>query len=102
MAAPGLTGVARPGSAQGAWSLALGILGILVGIFGVGPTVTSSVAITLVGVAVSGTAVVLASAVRHGAATAPRVALGGLDTGIIGLVFAALTVVGLILNATIG
>jgi hypothetical protein len=102
VAAPDLTGVARPGSAQAAWSLALGILGILVGIFGVGPTATGSVAITLVGVAVSGTAVLLASAVRHRAATPPRVALGGLVTGIIGLVFAALTVVGLVLDATIG
>jgi hypothetical protein len=101
-APPGLIGVARPGTAQAGWSLALGILGILMGMLGVGPTVITSVAINVVGVGVSVSAVALARAVRSREATPAGVALGGLVTGIIGLVFAALSVAGLILDATIG
>lgn len=98
---PGLAVGAGPGSAQAGWSLALGILGILIGIVGVGPTLSISVVITVVGVAVSVTAIMLGRALRRQAA-APGGALGGLITGIIGLAFEVLKVVGLVLVATIG
>lgn len=94
--------VARPGSTRAGWSLALGILGILVAFFPFAATITISAAVIVTDTAASVAAIVLGRAVRREPTGATGVALAGLITGIIGLVFAVLQVISLILESTIG